>query len=577
MLPTLLAATLLFAQTSPPLTENSTVDEIRTTARSLLETMCGTQCDVIDVKIKTKRAAPVGQPLPGFDEAPSQRFVPGEIDLKILFDSALTAQYRKFVVERVKHRIGEAGLPVLVAEEVKSFPEPPPVKELPPQPQPQPQPQQYQPPIIIQQPVQQPPLPLPEPRDPNLFSAFILKLIEALPILLIFGLLAWLVLRVLKRMEELHSKPPIEELDKSVEEEAVFTPEVIEEGTRTPQLNGTRMPPPTPERLVADLRGQRGSTRRIFRRLLVRGDHDMVARAVALLGDFVVKDLSHDASVKSELAAAGSRTADILRNAITDEESDDMLRAIQAELIADRVAHRAEDVRKEFEVMLGWGPETFASIMMRVDERLGVLLLRHSPPHLGESYLAGLAPNVRAEKVRRLLAAPSAEPDELEVLGETIQANEDAAIIGGYEGDHIVNLLDSLPAGEQESVVSDLESTRPDFVRRNLGQLPVESALLRVPEHALAASWATVPFDEWITYLRVAPDAIKIRAISVCPQRLRDGLIEELALRVATDPDRATEARRRIVRAALTASPRTGTTAVLGLSVVDKNVEGTKR
>jgi hypothetical protein len=91
-----------------------------------------------------------------------------------------------------------------------------------------------------------------------------------------------------------------------------------------------------------------------------------------------------------------------------------------------------------------------------------------------------------------------------------------------------------------------------------------------VPEHALAAAWAMVPFDEWITYLRVAPEAIKARAVAVCPARLRDGLIEELALRVATDPDRATEARRRIVRAALTASPKGGSTAVLGLSVVDK-------
>jgi hypothetical protein len=574
----LVAATLLLAQTTEPLSQTPTVDEIRTTARAMLETMCGTQCDVIDVKIKTKRAAPVGQPLPGFDDQPAQRFVPGEINLRVLFDSALTAQYRKFVVERLKHRIGESGLPVLVAEEVKQFPAPPPIKEEPPPPQPQPQ---QQPPIIIQQPVQQPPPPQPEPKDPDLFTAFIMKLIEVLPLLLLFGILAWLILRVLKRMEEIATKPPAPaELPAKIEEEEqVLTPEVIEEGgTRPPSgLNGTRMPPPSPERLVADLRGHRGSTRRIFRRLLVSGDHDMVARAVALLGDFVVKDLSHDPAVKQPLTAAGLRTAEILRNPITDEDGEEMLRTIQAELIADRVAHRAEDVRKELEVMLGWGPEAFASIMTRVDDRLGLLLLRHSPTHLSESYLAGLGPSERADKVRRLLAAPPAEPEELEVLGETVEAHKDAATIGGYEGDHIVDLLDSLPAGEQESVVSDLESTRPDFVRRNLGSLPVESALLRVPEHALSAAWAMVPFEEWITYLRVAPEAIKLRAISVCPARLRDGLIEELALRVATDPDRATEARRRIVRAALTAAPRGRSTAVLGLSVVDKNVEGTKR
>lgn len=553
-----------------PATNVPTVDEVRTTAREMLQTMCGTACDVIDVKVKTKRAAPVGQPLPGFDEEPAARFVPSEIDLRVLFDSKLNAQYRKFVVERLKHRIGELGLPVLVAEEVKPFPDPPPIPVEQPQPQPQAQPQQYQPPIIIQQPPPPQPEPRPEPAKASLWETFLLKLLEALPLLLLFGLLAWLILRVLKRMEDMQNKPPQTALEKIEEDEQVLTPEVIEETTRGPNpLNGSHLPPPTPDRLSAELHKHRGSTRRIFRRLLTRGDHDSVARAVALLGDFVVQDLSHDPALKQALGAAGARTAEILRSPITDEESEELLRSIQAELVADRVAHRASDVRKELETLLGWGPESFASMMTRVDDRLSLLLLRHSPTHLSESYLAGLAPHERAEMVRELLAAPPAEPEEIEQLAEAIEANKDAAVVGGYESDHIVDLLDSLPAGEQELVVSDLESTRPDFVRRNLGQLPVESALLRVPEHALAAAWASVPFEEWITYLRIAPDAIKQRAISVSPARLRDGLVEELALRVAPDPDRATEARRRIVRAALTAAPR-GQSAVLGLSVVHK-------
>jgi flagellar motor switch protein FliG len=552
-----------------PATPVPTVDEVRTTAREMLQTMCGTACDVIDVKVKTKRAAPVGQPLPGFDDEPAARFVPSEIDLRVLFDAKLNAQYRKFVVDRLKHRIGELGLPVLVTEEVRPFPEPPPLPVEQPLPQPQQQQPQYQPPIIIQQPPQEPPKPLPEPAKVDLWETFILKLLEALPLLLLFGLLAWLILRVLKRMEEIQTKPP-QALEKIEEEEQVLTPEIIEETTRGPNpLNGSRLPPPTVERLTGDLRNHRGSTRRIFRRLLTRGDHDSVARAVALLGDFVVKDLSQDPASRQALAAAGARTAEILRSPITDEESEELLRSIQAELVADRVAHRASDVRKDLETLLEWGPEAFAAMMSRVDDRLALLLLRHAPTHLSESYLSGLAPHDRAEMVRSLLSSPPAEPEEIEQLAEAIESNKDAAVVGGYEADHIVDLLDSLPAGEQEIVVSDLETTRPDFVRRNLGQLPVESALLRVPEHALASAWATVPFEEWITYLRVAPDAIKTRAISVSPARLRDGLVEELALRVTADPDRATEARRKIVRAALTASPR-GQSAALGLSVVNK-------
>lgn len=542
------------------------VDEVRSTARVLLQSMCGQQCDVIDVRIKSKRAAPAGSMSPGFDESPQPRMLPGEIDLALLFDSKLPAPYRKFVAERVKQRVGEFGLPVLLTEEVKPFPAPPEPAPEPAKiaPQPTPAPQAIQPP-----PVAPAPAPLPV-SGPDLERVLALRLIESLPLLLAFGLLAWLVLRVLKRMDQLAGAggrgPNLaQELDP-----VTLTPELVED-SRPPERAAFVLPPPSPERLAEDLRRHRGSTRRIFGRLLTRGEHDTVARAVALLGDFVVEDLSHDPGLRPALQAAGHRTAEILRAPMTDEDSEEVLRSVQAELVADRVAHRADDVRKELEVLLGWGPEAFAAIMSRLDDRLGVLLLRHAPGHLSESYLAGLPDEVRGRTVRELLAEPAAEPEEMELLVESIGAHENAALVGGYEADHIVDLLDSLPAKEQELVVSDLESARPEFVRRNLGQLPIESALLRVPEQALAAAFAVVPIEDWLAYLRVAPHGIKERAIAACPSRLRDGLMEELGLRIAPDLERATLARRRIVRAALSAAPRAHNGAGALPAVVQRN------
>jgi hypothetical protein len=566
------ALAVLVAQVAPPPPAIPSVDDVRTAARSMLESMCREQCDVIDVRIKTKRATPMGSVTPGFDDAPQARVVPSEIDLTLLFDNKLAPDYRKFVSERVKQRIGEMGLPVLVTDQTRAFPPPPKLPdETPPPPPQQPAPQ----PVIIQPPMQAPPQPLPQPQI-DLKDAFFLKLIEALPLLLIFGILAWLVLRVLKKMDELVTKERAPPPEHPVNDSLTLTPEVIEEGTRTPERGAMRLPPPSPERLSSDLRLHRGSTRRIFRRLLVRQEHDVVAHAVALLGEFVVEDLTHDPALRQSLLAAGHRTAEILRAPITDEETEEILRILQAELVADRVAHRADDVRKELEVLLGWGPEAFAALMSRLDDRLQLLLLRHAPVHLSESFLSGLAPEARADMVRKLLAAPSAEPEEIELLSEAIEVQKQAAIVGGYEADHIVDLLDALPAPEQELVVSDLESTRPEFVRRNLGQLPVESSLARVPEHALQSAWAVVPFEDWIAYLRVAPEAIKQRAVAACPQRLRDGLVEELRLRVAPDLDRATAARRKIVRAALNAAPRASNGASMELTVVEKTDPGVK-
>lgn len=525
------------------------VDQIRTETRSLLQSMCGEQCDVVDVKVNQKRVAPPGTGAPGFDDAPRARLEPSDVNLTLLFDQKLTKQYRDFVADRIKQRVGELGLPVLVRQQVRPFPAPPPppIEATPPPQLPPPQA-----PVIVQPPPPQvPQAPPPEPKKADLTEALLLRLIEALPLLLIFALLAWMVFRVMKRMEAMAMTGRYLEPE---EQDVTLTPEVVEE-TRPPVRAEVTIPPPSKEELGNDLMRFRGSTRRIYRRLLMAGEYDTVARSVALLGDFVVQDLAQDPAVRRALAAAGTRTAEVLRNPITEDEKEELLRTIHAELVADRVAHRSDDVRDEFESMLSWGPESFAAMMGRLDDRLQVILLRHAPGHLTESYLKGLAPGKRAKLVRELLEAPPAEPEELDVLAEAIEAQAQAALVGGYEADHIVDLLDSLPADEQDALVSNLETTKPDYVRRNLGTLPVESALLRVPEYALGAAWVTVPFEDWIQYLRAAPEAIRTRVLASCPARLRDSVQSELSLRVAADPDRATRARRRIIQAAVQAAP----------------------
>lgn len=545
--------------------EAPSVEEVRTTARALLQSMCAAQCDVIDVKLKNKRATPVGAPMPGFDEAPAVRWVPGEVELTLLFDSKLDAAYRRFVSDRVKHRIGELGLPVLVTEQVRPFPAPP---ELPSEPVREAPKAAEQPPapVIIQAPEREP-APEAPPRPVDLGEALALRLIDTVPLLLGFLLLAWLVLRVLRRMEELTVRGP--------ELVEPLPPEPAPEPPR--EVEAAVLPAPEANAVRDALRAQRSSARRVFRRLLLRGEHEIVARAVAVLGEEVVEDLAADPTLRPALVDAGARTAELLAAPLTEEARDDVLRRVQAELVGDRVAHRADDTRRELEGLLGWGPEAFASLLGRLDDRQRTLLLRHAPPHLTESWLVGLGSEVRRELVRRLVVAPPAAPDELASLGRTVEEERPAALVGGYEAEHLVELLDALPAVEQEALVSELEVMRPDFVRRHLGRLPVESALLRVPPEALAAAWASVSVEDWITYLRGAPQGIKDRALGACPARLKEGLVDELGLRVVPDPDRATDARRRIVRAAIAATPAGGRGAKVDSPVVSKSEAAPER
>ncbi len=516
------------------------VEEVRATTRSMLESMCGQQCDVVDVKVKKRPARPQGGAVPGFDDAPRARLEPSEIQLALLFDSKLNGNYRKFVADRVRDRIREYGLPVTISPRVRSFPKAPVLDT--PQPQtPQPPPQ----PIIIQPPQQ----PQPQPNAveavpaPNWVDLLFQRFIELLPLLLLFLLLAWLVLRVLKRLENLafDLRVPAEEPVPTI------TADVVEERPTGAQP----LPPPSIEDLRGDLGQYRSSTRRVFRRLLSQGDHDTVARSVALLGDFVVQDLANDPAIHRALLAAGQRTAEVLRAPMTDEEQEETLRTVQAELVADRVAHRAEDVQPGFEALLGFSPEAFAALVAGLQPRLRLVALRHAPGHLCETYLKGKSDSSRAKIVRELLDTPASTPEEISALAAIIEVQGQAALVGGYETERIVGLLDALPAASQEDMVTTLEQTRPDFLRRNLGQLPVESALLKVPEQGLQGAWAQVSVEDWVAYLRGAPENIRVRALASCPQRLRDSIEDELSLRVSPDPQQVIIARRRIVSAAL--------------------------
>jgi hypothetical protein len=292
-----LAVAIAFsAQLEPP---PPSVDEIRTETRGLLQSMCGDQCDVIDVKVRQKRAAPPGVGSPGFDDAPAMRMVPSDVELTLLFDQKLTKPYRDFVSDRVRQRVSELGLPVLIQQQVRPFPAPPPppIEPLPPMQQPPPPA-----PVIVQPP---PPPPEAPPPKTDLAEVFLLRMIEALPLLLLFALLAWMVMRVMKRMESMamNGRPLGDD------EEEVLTPEVVEE-SRGPDTRALTIPPPRTDELSRDLGRYRGSTRRIFRRLLMAGEHDTVARSVALLGDFVVQDLAHDPMLRRALGAAGQRTAE---------------------------------------------------------------------------------------------------------------------------------------------------------------------------------------------------------------------------------------------------------------------------
>ncbi|MBI2373599.1 MAG: hypothetical protein HYV07_06335 [Deltaproteobacteria bacterium] len=512
-----------------------TVDDVRARTRSLLESLCGARCDVVDVAIDTRPAVAKGSVAPGFDEPPEQRKVPSAIRLTLLFDARLEAAVRKFVSERIKHRIEELGLPVTIAERAIPFPALP-VDEQPPRAAAAiEEPAGVQPsaaPIVINPPSSASPEPRLEP-----MGVMWLRLAESVPILLLALILAFVVMRLISRLEALSGSWPVD-----------GEPEPLP----TPRIASTATPAPAAGDLSLELRTHRPNTRRVVRSLIAKGEHDVVARAVAVLGDFLVRDLAHDPVSRAALPALGARTLEVMRDPIEPEARDEVLRRIRAELEADRISHLGEPRTPELDELLAYSPEAFVALAARLEERLRTVLLRHAPEHLVEAYMASVDEEARRDTVNDVFLGPAAEPREVRALAEQLRHHADAARIEGEETTRIVALLDLLPGSEQDAVASALPSRRPTLGSH--AALPIESQLGRVDPNAIVAAWERLPLVDWIAYLRAAPEDLRARCLASCPERLRPVVAEELALAVPVDAERAAEARRSIVRVALDAS-----------------------
>lgn len=549
----LVLATWLSA--SPALAATPTVEELRAEARSLLQTVCGWQCDVVDIRIKPKALAPVGAVAPGFDDTPAARSAPGSVDVTLLLDAALAPSLRAFVTERVRTRLAELGLPVTVTERVVAFPPRPSVSPSDPPPTAPAQPSPAPPTIVFPPaPSATPaPLPAPEPKPPAL-ERLIDRLIEALPLLLLGLLLAWTVLRVLSRYEAMLSAPP----ELAPEQPAAPPPPPPPPAPRAP---------PDARAIEALLLARRGGARRVFSRLLAAGEDEVVAHAVARFGPACLADVAADPAHTPALARAARRAAEVLQGEASEEALHAALRVLDAELVADRIAYPVEPVPAPLEPVLALGPEAHAALVDALSGRARLLLLKHGPADLTSAYVAGRAGSARAALAREIVVTQPADVAELAALGEAVAARLPSAALAAGEGERLAELVDLLPAAEQEALVGALTQARPELLRHSGGRLPVESALVSLPEAALARAFDAVPLATWATYLRVAPDVIRSRALAAVPRRLSEALTEELALRVTADARTVALARRAVIRASLEAaqglasaapSPQTG-------------------
>ena len=139
----------------------------------------------------------------------------------------------------------------------------------------------------------------------------------------------------------------------------------------------------------------------------------------------------------------------------------------------------------------------------------------------------------------------------MQALATEIASALPAVELAELEVERLSALLERLPAEEQDKMLESLARTRPELLRRNAQDLPVESLLLAADPQAISLAFAELPIEDWAAYLRSAPEPIRKRVEDACPARSRPALSEELSLRVQVPTDRAMEARRRVLRTVL--------------------------
>ncbi|HYV49967.1 MAG TPA: hypothetical protein VFA20_34165 [Myxococcaceae bacterium] len=504
-------------------------ERARVEVADLLRTLCPEQCVLLGVEARVEEETSADAP-PGFEQVTPGAKLPvlRTLSATVLLDEELPSAFRSKARSLVSERLKALGAaPTVNIQTVKFPPRNAPHldaddKDKKADPFPKPDPSENQPQLSPGEKMQE-----------RLAESAPLLVVALLALLAVLGVGALMVLAMRRASQAPAPLPEYEEL-----------PEVEQaQGAGAAAPVPVELSPERARRLEKSLREERTVRNALIRDALRKGEAPLVARWAREMGDFLLEDVQSDV-VPHE--AIQRLSAELTKPPATDAASRAAsIQELEGRLMAARLLYASESAEAAFSFLEGVRPERFASACQGLSPAALEMALRFAPAAHRAAAFKRFPASTKQEIALAWVRRPDPSASHAHAVADELKALvADATGHASRVEQMVLEVVDSLPPGEQEKLVRRLEREGDGKVAK---ALVTEASLRETPVEVLGAAVLQLPPASLLSYLSGAEPDIRDQVLAACPRSLQGELKEELTLGRTTAPEEFLAARRELL------------------------------
>jgi hypothetical protein len=261
------------------------------------------------------------------------------------------------------------------------------------------------------------------------------------------------------------------------------------------------------------------------------------------MGDFLLEDVQADVVPQEAIQRL---SAELTKPPATDAASRAAsIQELEGRLMASRLLYASESAEAAFSFLEGVRPERFASACQGLSPAALEMALRFAPPAHRAAALKRFSAATKQEIALAWVRRPDPSASHAHAVADELKALvADATGHGSRVEQMVLEVVDSLPPGEQEKLVRRLEREGDGRVAR---ALITEASLRETPVEVLGAAVLQLPPASLLSYLSGAEPDIRDQVLAACPRSLQGELKEELTLGRTSAPEEFLAARRELL------------------------------
>jgi hypothetical protein len=508
--------------------QNTVETQSRQRIDSILSRLCPGSCELLDLKVLVSSPKPVGEVLPGFDQASAAEVIVEGIEGKIMLDKALPSSFKNSLPQMIQYRLNDLSSKVLISTVQLAFPKP----QNAPQPPALEEPREMEDHQVEDADIETPkaeevkapepaPEPLPEIQHPTIDPQSILldKLLFWLPLLVVMLFATFLALYVVKAIRRLENQEMIQKQQR--EQEFAFDQNDIDQRLEMPDL----------DEMKQQLRKSRTIQNKVLRKWLDDSLSD-VAQLIKLLGADLLDDLKQDPSMKRPLENLGEELSQS-RNYPSAQQAWHIHQSLQARLLAIQVTHDEKQNLNVWDFLQGLN----LKVIKKLYDSLSIAEKEHLISQLSVEVRPQFLNQLNQSERTQLMLQAGAEgilsknhsidlANRLKRQAEEMNpVTEDLSV----QVNLIAEMIDALSFQAQIDSIMPLQIQKPQIAQAILSKICLEAIIYEAPETALADAVIKTQFNDLIDLLRGIQPAFKEAILAVIPKNELSKYTEELA------------------------------------------------